>query len=368
MSRTEPTLKQFVSRLKRVVSEVARIDSAGADAALRLSVSFSLYTEFDALRCQERPFDRAVFAGRVGAVERLLGSYPRVAARKRSKSAARPTEAVVAELYSRCWSHYDDAAFRQTIELFEERFRLNRADLSFLKGADCLDAGCGSGRYTMAMAKLGARTSLGVDISERAVREAAQRSGRLGFGRSVQFVQGSVIDMPREWTGRFDFVCSNGVVHHTTNPAKGLEEIFRVLKPGGQAYVFVYGAGGLFWELVDAIRALVAPVPLDVADAWLQSLGVTAGKIFNALDHWYTPMQERLTEREFESRLEACGFEKLVPVPRAKIYDASERKCRFPEERDLVGEGDLRYLAAKPRGSRSVKSVVRPLPHNVVMR
>ena len=349
MSQTELTLAHFVSRLKRIVSKVAKLDAGGADHALRLTVSFSLYTQFDALRCQERSFDRPAFAERVSAVEHLLRVSPRWAATTPSTRVRRPAEEFVAELYSRCWSHYDDETFRETIGLFEERFRLNRVDLSFLRDADCLDAGCGSGRYTMAMARLGAKHAIGIDISERAVREAAQRSERLGFGRSVRFIQGSVIDMPREWAGKFGFVCSNGVVHHTTNPTKGLQEIFRVLKPGGQAYIFIYGAGGLFWELVDAIRALVKPVPLEVADAWLQSLGVTAGKIFNALDHWYTPMQERLTEREFQSRLEVCGFEKLTPIPRAKVYDASERKYRFSEERDLVGEGDLRYLVTRPQ-------------------
>ena len=71
------------------------------------------------------------------------------------------------ELYSRCWANYDDTAFLETIALFEERFQLNRIDVGSIKGANCLDAGCGSGRYTFAMAKLGAKHSTGIDISER---------------------------------------------------------------------------------------------------------------------------------------------------------------------------------------------------------
>ena len=52
--------------------------------------------------------------------------------------------------------------------------------------------------------------------------------------------------MPTEWSGRFDFVCSSGVPHHTLNPVKGLEEMFRVRELGARAYLFVYGASGFF--------------------------------------------------------------------------------------------------------------------------
>lgn len=341
------TLDDFVTELKTVAAAVERLDPGGVQACLRVTASFGLYASFDALRCQDRPFDRPAFIARIQSVQRLI-QQSAVAAAPPARRLRHSTEEFVADLYSRCWAHYDDAAFVETIGLFEERFRLNEVSIDFLRGAECLDAGCGSGRFTLAMAKLGARTAVGLDLSDRAVREAAERSRRLGWAEAVTFHQGSVIDMPDEWTRRFDFACSSGVLHHTLNPVKGVEELFRVLKPGGRAYVFVYGAGGLFWALVDVIRALVAPVPLGTSEAWLQSLGVAPGKIFNALDHWYTPIQERVTQQEFESRLRRCGFSGLRFMPRAKVYDASERRVRFPEEGDLVGEGDLRYLVEKP--------------------
>ncbi|MBI3320850.1 MAG: methyltransferase domain-containing protein [Candidatus Omnitrophica bacterium] len=343
------TMDAFRGRLQRILQRVQEIDPAGVNPAVRLVVSFGLYASYDGLRSQERPFDREAFAQRLGVIDELLAHGP-VAMRQSISPSPPPRdpEEVVAELYSQCWANYDDEAFLGTVSLFEERFAVNNIALDFLHGATCLDAGCGSGRYTLAMARLGATWSVGIDISREAIRQATERSHRLGVADRVSFCHGSVLAMPQEWTERFDVVCSNGVVHHTADPVKGLQEIFRVLTPGGRAYIFVYGRGGLFWELVDVIRALMRPVPLGFAMRWMQAIGAPPGKIFNYLDHWCTPIQERVSRDEYESRLRRCGFTELVYLPRAKIYDASERLTRFPEDRDLVGEGDLRYLVRKP--------------------
>ena len=69
------SLAGFVARLNRIVERISEADPAGADHALRLSVSFSLYSQFDYLRCQERPFDREAFSARVDAVEQMLPHY-----------------------------------------------------------------------------------------------------------------------------------------------------------------------------------------------------------------------------------------------------------------------------------------------------
>ena len=38
----------------------------------------------------------------------------------------------------------------------------------------------------------------------------------------------------------FDFVYSMGVIQHTPNPQQAIDEVFRVLKPGGKAKIFLY--------------------------------------------------------------------------------------------------------------------------------
>ncbi|HET9370644.1 MAG TPA: methyltransferase domain-containing protein [Vicinamibacterales bacterium] len=348
MTTRRSTLADFTSRLTDLAAAIAARDPDGVDYTLRLAVAETLYLFHDRLRSEDRAFDRAAFIERLDQARVMVDRLDAVRAAPGVARVERPPyEIYVADLYSRCWAKYDDPQFDATIDMFAERFALNGVGLERFEGVEALDAGCGSGRYTMAMAKLGARHAHGVDLSERAVREASARARRMGYGDRVSFAQRSVIDLPAEWTNRFDFVCSNGVVHHTPDPIKGLAEIARVLKPGGEAFIMVYGKGGSFWALTDFCREILTPVPLDVADAYLELRATPVGKIFFCLDHWYTQYQERVTLKEFESRLAAAGFTEIRYLPRARVYDASERMARYPEEADIIEDPDMRYLARK---------------------
>ncbi len=342
------TLEYFVNRLDSLRSAVQARDPDGINLALRTALAHTLFLYHDALRSQEHPFDRAAFAARLDDATRAVErSEPVAPPRGVAREPRPPYEQYVADLYSRCWAKYDDVAFSKTVDFFEERLRMNGVSLDPLENAEALDAGCGSGRYTIAMVKAGARHAVGVDLSARAVQEARARAHRLGCGDRIEFMQRSVIDLPAEWSGRFDFICSNGVVHHTPDPVKGLREIARVLKPGGTTFIMVYGKGGLFWALTDFIRDVITPVPVDFTDAWLELHGTAVGKIFFCLDHWYTIYQERVDQKEFEQRLLDAGFVDLQYIPRALVYDSSERLVRYPEEADLIGSPDLRYIARK---------------------
>ncbi len=52
----------------------------------------------------------------------------------------------------------------------------------------------------------------------------------------------------------FDLVYSNGVIHHTPNTQRAVDEIFRVLRPGGRAIVMVYAERSLHYWGVQVLR------------------------------------------------------------------------------------------------------------------
>jgi SAM-dependent methyltransferase len=95
--------------------------------------------------------------------------------------------------------------------------------------ARILDVGCGTGANLLMLSKYGAAE--GVDISEDALAFCRERG-------LDHVKQGAGEELPYE-DGTFDLVTAFDVVEHMDDDLAGLEEMFRVLRPGGHALLFV---------------------------------------------------------------------------------------------------------------------------------
>ena len=101
-----------------------------------------------------------------------------------------------------------------------------------------LEVGSGPGRLTVRLAREAPGVTLtGVDISSAMVERAARRAARAGLSQRVQFEVGDVAALPLS-DEEFDGVVSTLSLHHWSDPASGLAEICRVLKPGGEARIY----------------------------------------------------------------------------------------------------------------------------------
>ena len=94
-----------------------------------------------------------------------------------------------------------------------------------------LEIGCGVGNNIIPIAKLGYE-AYGIDISELAILEAKKRS--LQENVRIEFTSGSVEKLPYE-SNFFSFVIDRSVLTCTSPEVitQSLDEILRVLKPGG---------------------------------------------------------------------------------------------------------------------------------------
>lgn len=102
-----------------------------------------------------------------------------------------------------------------------------------LQGATMLDYGCGGGRFSIVLARRGARV-FGVDISPQLIAQARATAAKCGLdGNTPQFVTGDAQHLPFP-DALFDYVVGNGALHHL-DLDKAYAEIARVLKPGGRA-------------------------------------------------------------------------------------------------------------------------------------
>jgi SAM-dependent methyltransferase len=122
-----------------------------------------------------------------------------------------------------------------------------------LRGARFLDAGCGSGLFSLAASRLGA-TVCSFDFDENSVRAAEALRAKYAPMADWTIAQGSVLD--RTWLdtlGAFDVVYSWGVLHHTGDMWRALGNVAGLVRPAGALCVAIYNDQGLpsrIWKLV----------------------------------------------------------------------------------------------------------------------
>ena len=101
-----------------------------------------------------------------------------------------------------------------------------------------LDIGTGPGYLPL---EIGQRSSgleiKAIDISSTMVEIAKQNGQKMGLQERVEFLFGSAENIPFE-EGHFDLIVSTGSFHHWAKPKECLKEIHRVLKNGGEAWIY----------------------------------------------------------------------------------------------------------------------------------
>jgi ubiquinone/menaquinone biosynthesis C-methylase UbiE len=119
--------------------------------------------------------------------------------------------------------------------------------LPYLKpGMTLLDCGCASGSITIGLAKAVAPGSAtGVDVSEVEIERAKARAEQEGAG-NVRFVVGSVYELDFE-DSSLDAVFGHNVLEHLSEPRRAVQEMHRVLKPGGVIGLRNFDIGGVLF-------------------------------------------------------------------------------------------------------------------------
>jgi ubiquinone/menaquinone biosynthesis C-methylase UbiE len=111
-------------------------------------------------------------------------------------------------------------------------------------GARVLEVGCGPGRLSIRLAGQHGLDVTGLDLDPAMIQRARANADRAGNGdqRRPSFLVGDVAALAFP-DGSFDMVVSTLSLHHWADPAAGLAEIGRVLRPGGRALVWDFRPG-----------------------------------------------------------------------------------------------------------------------------
>lgn len=101
-------------------------------------------------------------------------------------------------------------------------------------GSQVLEVAPGPGYFAIELAKLGSYRITGLDISHTFVQIARRNAAQAGA--EVDFQQGNASNMPFA-DQSFDFLLCRAAFKNFSEPVRALQEMYRVLKPGGRALV-----------------------------------------------------------------------------------------------------------------------------------
>ena len=171
-------------------------------------------------------------------------------------------------------------------------------------GETLLDYGCGPGNDLTGFALYSdAARIIGVDVSRKALELAADRLALHNVDpERITLIQTSDADLriPLE-DDSVDYLQSQGVLMVTTDPEALIQELFRVLKPGGQACFMIYNRDSVWFHLCTAYLRQV------LEGRWSD---LSADEAFaRNTDGEECPISRAYPHSEFSSICAAAGFE-----------------------------------------------------------
>ena len=252
-------------------------------------------------------------------------------------------EKETSELYSKLWANFDSSTLgEESLELLKRRLPKSVINENIINKR-VLDMGCGSGRYSVSLAKLGAKQVIAVDIQRKSFGKADKLCKE--YHLCAEFHEGNILELPFEDCS-FDFVFCNGVLHHTTSIEKGLRELSRVLKRSGKAFLYLYAAGGIFWTTRNALRGIFKEIPIEYTKDVLHVIGVPSNR-FIFCDTWFVPVEIHTKRKELQDILDIVGlkYKKIIGHNPFDLDNAIESD--IPGAKEMWGDGEHRYILKK---------------------
>lgn len=202
--------------------------------------------------------------------------------------------------------------------------------LALRPGDVVLDAGCGTGDDTRAMAALVAPGggAVGVDEHEPILAEARRRAAASGL--PVEFVLGDVERLPFA-DGTFSACRSERMFQHTGDPLQAMRELARVTRSGGLVVVFDTDWETLIVDAadVDTTRAILHAKCAQLRHGWigrqLAGLMALAGLTEIAVEPntlVHTDGREALALHEFQAAAERALRAGAIAQPQCDAWFA----------------------------------------------
>ena len=225
------------------------------------------------------------------------------------------------KLYENIWTIYNNETYDHSMQLCLQRYKANGFDESYFSGKSVFDGGCGTGRFCIAAALLGAEKVYGMDLGGLSLAFAREKAIEYDVADRVEFIEGDVTSLDRFQDASVDFVVSNGVLHHTSDPIKGLGEHYRIMKNNGALWLYLYGKHAL-----------------DFSRTLLLRRDVRQGMIYSFMDNVFAPIRNYYNTSSIFKELEKFGPFSSKPMRGIGYLDDSVLQNDSGFGKTLLGE------------------------------
>ena len=215
-----------------------------------------------------------------------------------------------------------------------------------LPAMDVLEIGVGQGTHAQLIAPH-CKSFTGIDLTVAASEATTRRLQLFGIEGAIHRMDAEEMSFP---DASFDYIWSWGVIHHSADTNRILQQMHRVLRPGGRATVMVYHRN--WWNFL-----VVAGLLKGIFQGQFRELSnlhrVAQGATDGAIARYYTPKDwAALTAGRFE--IEQFRFygvkSEVIPLPPGRLKRAIERIV--PDFAARFGTNSLRmgtFLVAEMR-------------------
>ena len=242
----------------------------------------------------------------------------------------------------------DGAAYEQTMGIWSRFAGEIFLDwLAPLPDLRWIDVGCGNGAFTQLLVERCAPAEVqGIDPSEGQLAFARARS----TSRVAEFRQGDAMALPFP-AGRFDAAVMALAIIFVPEPAKGIAELVRVVRPGGTVATYMWdmlGGGFPLDPVLVEMRAmgLAPPRPPQMKASRLEALrGLWTGAGLEAVETREITVQRTFTDFD-DFWMTKLKFPAVVPVVAGMAAaDVETLKSRVRSALPADAEGRITYGA-----------------------
>jgi ubiquinone/menaquinone biosynthesis C-methylase UbiE len=219
-------------------------------------------------------------------------------------------------------------------------------------GDTVLDAGCGPGVHTIRAARAGLKVKA-IDISETMLAEARRRVEQAGVNDAVEFAREDLTRLSFP-DSTFHHVFSWGVIIHIREIERALDELIRIVVPGGRLALYVTNASAWDHKFEATARFLVRK-PLMGLEQLPMGRGI-----------WYDWQGEQLWVWRIDAQaltryVEAQDMKQIARV--GGEFSEIQQRVRGPLRRLLLYGNNLAYRLALPPGPASTNLFVFEKAH-----